>query len=229
MKKCLVFLIILFSIEAYNQELEFNIGVNRIGLYDNNDSSNPHLASNYKNEKGIHFGVGYYDVIKNNKSELPKNFYLTYDRYEGEFYLRSGGLGSTNAVRANYKRETIGITYFALNFSLVKEYLTINFGPNFSFVANSKMSGTKTFSNIIGDNEITNLDKNDIEEITVKSHFGLIGRIQSRINLTSRIALSPKYDFQYGLTNEFNTSYAKTKRFIQNYSIGLIWRLDKNK
>ena len=213
MRKILIGLILLSSLTAFSQDIEFIGGVNKNDFFDFQDEGQ--FSSSYNSGYGYAIRFGIENIIVDS---VPFRFTLGFDKYGGELTTSDGGLGSRYTTDARIDKSVFSLGIFPLNFKIINR-IDLNFGFEFSMLISEKYSGTSS-GWIMGQPWSYELNE-EYESFSSKTNFGLRGRIAYDFNLTDKLAISPQYSYYFGLSNEFDVFPKATKSMRHYFSIGI--------
>jgi hypothetical protein len=216
MKRVLIGLIFLNSLNLFSQNLEIIGGLNKNSFFDF-QLNEEYYSSSYNSEYGYAIRIG----IENIKVDwLTLRFTLSYDKYGGELEATGGsGLGGGYTTNATIDKSVISLGIFPLNFRII-DRIDLNFGFEFAGLINENFSGTSSGWSMV--NPSWSYDLNDkYDRFSAKTYFGFRGRIAYDFNISDKWTISPQYSYYFGLTNEFDEFPEATKSMRHYFCIGL--------
>ena len=223
MKKVNLIITILFiSHFLHGQIIQFQAGPNLNNFFDYTKGDRT-ISSEYTLKWGYHVGIGI-EQLKLGKFNF--NLLLSYDQYHGDIFSSYSSLGSSSSTTANLKRQMISLATYPLNFHLKKK-VKIQVGPEFSFIINNQLEGSRYFRSILPESSTTELG--DSEGLGNDIRFAINLGISYDIPINENISILPKYNFNFGLTKEYETpQIEKISNMLHRFLIGISWKLNQN-
>jgi hypothetical protein len=212
----LLFLLLSFSISAQNIEVTTGALYNK---YFDIEQDYGYKSYSFQSAYGFAVNVGY-----ERKFEwLPLRFTLGYENYGGAIIASDFGHMYSNSVDFEIRKSMLTLGIYFINFSFF-DHLDLNIGLQFNRLLDESVKGSGE-SRVYSDSPVPTITVLNYEG--QKSNTGLRGRLAYDFDLNDRFAISPQYDFYYGLSNE-SEDFPSTIRSYRHYiSIGLQMNVGK--
>lgn len=212
----LFFLVISFSISAQNIEVTTGALYNKFF-----DSEQDYAWKTFSDQPafGYSFNVGYEQKFE----WLPLRFTLGYENYGGEIKASEYGHMYSKYADFEIRKSMLTLGIYFINFTFL-DHLNLNIGAQVNRFLYESVEGSGEMTAVFEFDEPT---VKELKFKSKKSNYGLRGRIAYDIELNDRLAISPQYDFYYGLSNE-SGDYPSTVQAYRHYlSVGLQMKVGK--
>jgi hypothetical protein len=211
-------LIVLCSVltaQAHAQSISAFGGVNYGGFYSVRKAEG-HFMKEFDRSFGYLAGIEMSDL----KIDSIWNFTigLGLEQYGGSFYLRDGGLGGSNHVLGELRKEVLFLCLSPVNFRLFK-YAFIRPGLNLNYELHKKVSGENYSWNMSIPQPLIN-DLSVSKNFTQDLNGGILIQIGYSIEI-KKISIEPRYSFFIGVSREMNNSQAIVNSFRHEFAIGV--------
>lgn len=228
MKKLISILVILSSISLYSQNIESAGGL-LINRFHDFNYDGGHYKSTYDNGLGYSFliGIENFGLDDKNVKWIRLRLTLSYDRYNGDIDVYSGGLGGGGSTRASIEKSTVSLGIFPLNFR-IRNRVDLNFGFIISRLVSETFSGSRS-GWMIGRPGYY-FDLNDsYDSFSSIMYYGIKGRVAYDFGISDTFVISPQYSFYLGLSGEFTEFPYKTKSMRHFFGLGFEYRINSNR
>ena len=211
----LIVLCNVLTAHALAQSISAFGGVNYGGFYSVRKAEG-HFMKEFDRSFGYLAGIEMSDL----KIDSIWNFTigLGLEQYGGSFYLRDGGLGGSNHVLGELRKEVLFLTLSPVNFRLFK-YAFIRPGLNLNYELHKKVSGESYSWNMSMSQPIKN-DLSAAENFTQDLNGGILIQVGYAIEI-KKISIEPRYSFFLGVSRELNNSQAFVSSLRHGFTIGV--------
>ncbi|PLX16056.1 MAG: hypothetical protein C0599_15705 [Salinivirgaceae bacterium] len=219
MKISVVLLFLFFSLSLSAQNVEV-VGGALFNSFSSAEDDTPYTDFYAKSNTDYSFNIGIDDI---KFDWLPLRFTLGYEKYGGAIEASESGHMYKKSVDFNVKKTVLALGIYFINFKFF-DHLDLNVGLQFNRLLNQNVEGTGE--------DITYFDNPELIEYEVdfkgeKSTYGLRGRLAYDFYLNDRFAISPQYDFFYGLSYESEDFPSSVHSYKQYLSVGLQMKVGK--
>lgn len=185
------------------------------------EKENPHWNSEYTNGKGYDIVIAVEDV---SVDWAKMRFSLAYEHYDGELYVRSGGLGGGGSKSAEFRKSLLSACIFPHGFT-IKKKLDLQIGLQLSWLLHEEFSGKSASWSSIPYTGGSSTLEDSYDHYNSAFYIGLVGRVAYNIKIAESIYIFPQYSFYFGLSPEFREPPTETRSMRHFFGIGIEKRL----
>lgn len=219
MKTIATLLFFTISISVSAQNIEVTGGALHNNFFDT-EGTYAYRSFSEKSHIGYAFSIGIDNI---NIDWLPLRFTLGYENYGGSIEASEDGHMYSKSIDFDIKKSVLSLGIYFINFNFFG-HLDLNAGVQLNRVLSESVDGSGelwVYSDIL-EPTIT-----EIGYKGKKSNYGLRGRIAYDFDINDRFAISPQYDFYYGLSYESSDFPSSVKSYKQYLSLGLQMKVGK--